>query len=313
MRILGAAVAASLCVAALSACTTNKSIAPITTLPATLEMSVGTVNDGAGTLTGTKATYLNVVSSFRNAVGNSAYQSPGTATLTAPGGSTLYGCGLFSYGQDPGTIVADNGLPHGTYPNANTGLMFGVPPAYNPPDQNFIGYALGFWYFFQSDCATFQIPPAPAGGAYNLQTGVAVNGATVNYTATASLPAAPLVLPNMPVPTFVSDGKGGGTFTITLVSPATEYLIVINNGPLTEVAAVETTTTTATIVGTGSGCLGGGTGVPIPCGTNSAFVIGADYPLVEAGPPANTSVAPTLIGAQGTSDLTISKAKSITE
>jgi hypothetical protein len=47
-------------------------------------------------------------------------------------------------------------------------------------------------------------------------------------------------------------------------------------------------------------------GNPIPCGSFSVFVIGADYPMVEAGPPMNTSVSPSLNGSLGEADITVS-------
>ena len=335
MRNLGAGIVSLLCLVVIAGCTTNKSIAPITTSKATLEMAVGTLNDSQGTLTGTPGTYLNVVSSFRNIFGNSPYQNPGTATLTTPN-TTLFGCGLFSYGQSPTTIV-NNFFTFGpgsgnstTYPNLNTGLVFGLPPSHSPADQNGIGYELGFWYFFASDCQNFQLPPAPAAGNYTASTEVPVNGGNVKYSASATLPNPFLVMPNATgVTTFVTDGKGGGTFTIGnplrvkhggvkphgIVNPATEYLIVVDavvSSGVFQVASVETTNTTATITGTGD-CSTSAGGSPIPCGSFVAYVIEADYPLVEAGPPANTSMKPTLTGTQGTTDLSVSGTAAETE
>jgi hypothetical protein len=45
----------------------------------------------------------------------------------------------------------------------------------------------------------------------------------------------------------------------------------------------------------------------------SAFVIGADYPLVESAPPNNTSATPTIVGAGGTADVTVSSPLSFTQ
>ena len=40
--------------------------------------------------------------------------------------------------------------------------------------------------------------------------------------------------------------------------------------------------------------------------TYGIFLIGADYPLFEAGPPQNTSQTPALVGGAGQADITIS-------
>lgn len=317
MRTLGAAIVGLNCLVAIAGCTTNKSIANITTPRAKLEMSVGTINDSAGTLTGTAGTYLNVVTSFRNVLGNSAYENPGWFSLTGPGGTIIAStpgnpCDqLFSYGLFPDLS------PPCVFDSVGAGLV-GLPPTYNPPSA-IGGYSLGF----------IPTGAAAAGGAYSVTTVVPVNGGNVNYTASATLPASPVVLANATgVTSFTSDGKGGGTFAIgNPLRPrskvhahgnanlATEYLIVIETAGSSGsflVAAVETTSTTATITGTGD-CSTSAGGSPIPCGSNTAYVIDADYPLVEAGPPQNVQTSPTLTGAQGTSDISVSGMTAINE
>jgi len=227
--------------------------------------------------------------------GNSAYGTPGFFSLNGPGGTVIASdptnsCDrLFSYGEFPGCQTDALGSP-----------LWGMPPGYNPPDA-VGGYSLGF----------IQTGAAVTSGSYTVSTVVPVNGTTVTYTASATIPATPVVLPNATgVTSFVSDGKGGGTFTIGnprrvrphgIVNPVTEYLIVVTNtvitsgGPVTStVATMNTTGTSATITGTGTGCPT--SAAPIPCGSNNAYVIDADYPLVEAGPPASTSSNPTLTG-----------------
>jgi hypothetical protein len=282
MRKLGAGIISLLCLVAAAGCTTNRNIAPITTSPATLEMAVGTINDPGGQLGGgggTAGTNLNVVTSFRNVLGNSAYQHPGTPTLTGPGGAIAFVqcASLFSYGQAPGC-----------------NSIVGVPPAYNPPSA-VGGYATGF----------IITNAPPTSGAYSLSNATTVNGGVTTYTATASLPATPTVLPvDGGLVSFTTDNLGGGTFTINQPAGVTESLIVVMNAVSGEVASVETTGTTATITGTGAACPAG-PAVPIPCGAFTVIVIGADYPLVEAGPPANTLPNPTLTGSGGSADLTL--------
>ena len=308
MRTLGAGIIGLLCLVAIAGCTTNKSIANITTPKATLQLAVGTINDSADTL-GIGGTTLNVVTTFRNILGNSAYQNPGSYTLSGPGGVIVAAnpanpCDeLFSYGDFPGCEG-----------DALGEAILGEPPQYLPPNPNG-GYSLGF---IQTGA------PATAGG-YTISTTVPVNGQNVKYTATATLPASPLVLPNATgVVGFTSDGIGGGTFTIGnplrprsharvrprgVVNPVTEYLIVVSNSSVGMVASIETQTTTATIAGTGSS----GNCSPIPCGPNTAYVIEADYPLVESGPPANKQAAPPIVGTNGTADISVSPTFGLTE
>lgn len=311
MRTLVGRIAVLACLVAVAGCTTNKSIANITTSKATLEMAVGTINDSADTL-GIGGTTLNVVTSFRNVLGNSAYENPGNYSLTGPGGSIVAPSGgtscdtgfstdqLFSYGLAPGCVAI---------PGASSVVLnvWGMPPTYTPPDA-VGGYSLGF----------IPTGAAATAGSYTVSTAVPVNGGMPTYSATASLPASPVVLPNATgVTGFVSDGKGGGTFTIGnpsrphgahtkgVINTISEYLIIAVNPFTGTLATVETTNTTATITGTGD-CSSSTGGIPISCGSFSAFVIGADYPMVEDGPPANLSPAPSLVGPKGEDDITIS-------
>lgn len=310
MRIVGLA-----CLVALAGCTTNKSIANITTGAAKLQLAVGTINDSANTL-GLGGTTLNVVSTFRNQFGNSAFEHPGNYSLTGPAGTIVP--------STPGAFC-DQLFGYGDFPGCESDRvesLWGVPPQYNPPNPNG-GYSLGF---IQTGAA------ATAGAPYTLTTVVTVNGANNKYLATATLPNPLAVLPNATgVVTFVSDGVGGGTFTIgnpasprarvrhgkvarpqfvTTATP-TEFLIVVSNAAAGIVATIKTTNTSATITGNGS-CdpnVGGG---PIPCGANAAYVIDADYPLVEDGPPANSQQTPNL-APNGSADISVSGVAAINE
>jgi hypothetical protein len=288
MRNIRFGLLALICAGAVVGCKTDTSPGNITAGPAALEMSVGTLNDSAGTLTGTAGTYVNVVEAFRGQFGNSAFINPGTATLTGPGGLDDDAGQLFAYGQTPGT-----------------NFVGGFPPAYSPASQNASGYATGF--IFPISAATGMVvlpPPPPTPGVYGLTTIVSANGQNQRYGAAATLPAAPTVLPNDTAPSYTSGGAtGGGTFTVTEPAGVTETLVVVYLSGGAEVATAETKTTQAV--------LPAGT---LTLGNNYiAFAIGADYPLVEAGPPANTSLKPTLTGAHGTSDLTVSGTTAFTQ
>lgn len=282
MHKLRAGLLALLCVGIVTGCTTNTSPGTITTGTAVLELAVGTLNDATGNLN-PAGVYLNAVTSFRNNLGASAFINPGSAVLTGPGAISVTLGKLFSYGQFPGT-------------NA----VVGAPPAYNPP-SSIGGYSTGF-------ILTGVTPPA--GGSYTVTTSVPVNGVQQSYSASATLPGAPTVLGAMPTPVYVpAAGTGGGTVTVAPPAGVTETLVVISSGGSVTtsgsvvVATIETTGTTATVP---AGTLTAGTAYTF-------MALGADYPLVEAGPPANTSQSPTLTGAGGTSDLTISGNSTVTQ
>jgi hypothetical protein len=308
MRKISAGLIALVGVGVMAGCTTNNTVGnPRFTTHAKLQLAVGTLNDSSGTLTSVPGTYLNAVSTFRNQFGASAYINPGTSTLALPGGGSATTCGLFSYGQNPAAMVAPFGNPLGFGPMGLYAPIFGVPPAYSPADANGIGYALGYLLFLtagdanNAPCSQFVLPPAATLGAYTLATSVATNGHSISYSATATLGGAPLVLPVEPAPTYVpgAPGTGGGTFTIVKPAGVTESLIaVVDSSSFAELTTVATTTTTAVVpdgtIATGEPCV--------------AFVVGADYPLVESGPPSNTQQTPTITGAGGSADLTVSNA-----
>jgi hypothetical protein len=286
MRKLSASLVALVCVAVMTGCTTNNTVGnPVFTTHAKLVMSVGTFNDAFGGFTGTAGTYQSIVTAFRNQFGNSAYINPGVASLTGPGGAIPLpaGCNqFFVYGQ----VTGCNGV-------------VGMAPAYTPPDAQhpLYQYPTGF----------ILMASAPVAGQYSGTTTVATNGHNLTYSATATLPASPVVLgPDGGVTNFASDGKGGGTFTVA-GAPAgvTEQVVEVASGG-GQVASALVSGTTATVTGTGT-CSGANpVGVPIPCGAFIAIVIGADYPFVEAGPPTSKTNSPTLTGTNPTSDLTAS-------
>jgi hypothetical protein len=310
MRKFSAVLIALVGVGVMAGCTTNKTVGnPIFTTHAKLQLAVGTLNDAFGTLTSVAGTYLNAISTFRNQFGASAFINPGAPTFTLPGGGSANVCGLFSYGQNPSTMIApilNNPPPPispGPGPIGLNAPAFGIPPAYSPPNGDHIGYALGYLLYFDPTCSLYVLPPAATPGAYTLSTTVSTNGKSLPFSATATLGATPTVLPAEGAPTYVSGaaGSGGGTFTITQPAGVTESLIIIASGDNTPdgtnviVASIETSSTTAVVPA--------GTLAP---GAYKAYVIGADYPLFESGPPNNTSETPTIVGAGGTADTTVS-------
>lgn len=265
---------------AASGCTTfgtQTTTAPITTnTNAVLQLAVGTLNNAYGLL-GTSGTFLNVMTSFRNSTGTSAFPSPGDATLTGPSSLDASLGTLWSYGQAAGV--------NGT---------LGEPPAFAP--QNDIGgYSTGY--------ILTSAPDTP--GTYMVSTTVAFDGGSKTFTASASLPNAPTVLPNEPLPTWVTDSRGGGTFTMTNPSGVTESLIFIQAFNGAYVGDVELKSP-ATSVSVPDGTLTVGT-------TYYVFCIGADFPLIESAPPNSHSERPALTGSGGTADITASSYTTFTE
>jgi len=281
MQRLRAGFLALLILGATWGCGTQTSPGDILTGQVFPEMAVGTLNDSAGTIsllaTGTSApgTYANVVTSFRNNLGASAFQDPGKAFVHFPASPALLVGGLFSYGQAPFV----NGV-------------VGQPPAYVPA-SSVGGYATGFIF----------TGVAPTPGTYSWSSTVVVNGQNQPYGASATLPGSPLILGVESAPVYASGGAtGGGTFTVVVPANVTETIVVVSSASGQVATAMTKSTTAALPPGT------------LTFGTSyTAFAIGADYPFVEAGPPASTQPKPTLTGANGTSDLTVSGTTAFTQ
>ena len=261
-------------------CGTQTSPGDIITGQVFPEMAVGTLNDSAGTISALNlgpgpGTYANVVTSFRNNLGASAFQNPGNGYLHFPSAPQLLVGGLFSYGQGP----FGNGV-------------VGQPPAYVPA-STVGGYATGFIFT--------GLPPTP--GTYSWSAIVIVNGQNQPYGATATLAGSPLVLGAEAAPVYASGGaSGGGTFTVAVPANVTETIVVVSSAA-GQVATAMTKSTTAVLP---PGTLTLGTAY-------NAFAIGADYPFVEAGPPASIVQTPKLTGAGGTADLTVSGSTAFTQ
>ncbi|HMD03441.1 MAG TPA: hypothetical protein VKG44_10810, partial [Candidatus Baltobacteraceae bacterium] len=187
------------------------------------------------------------------------------------------------------------------YPNVQTGTY----------PSGFVGFTQGFVYF---DYGTTALPT----GNYTLTVNIpAGNHAPFTTSAVGTLTTA-AGLPAFAAPTFVSDGLGGGAGTVVVPAGCTEVVVDITD---TNVG------TYYTVLVTGSGTqayvlpdnLGPQspkipTSPSIPVGDGySVVAVGADYPLFEAGPPGNTSEKPTIVGANGQADVTISPVVSGTE
>jgi hypothetical protein len=146
---------------------------------------------------------------------------------------------------------------------------------------------------------------------YTLNVLVSQNGVLTPYTASATLPVAPRVLGTWAsAPSCSRNTDGSGSCTLP-AAPAfvTETLVVAENtcfGFDSEVASVETTTTTPTTVSFPVGTFALTCSDFTTSASYQAFAVGADYPLVESGPPTNTQQTPTIAGSTGTANLTFS-------
>jgi hypothetical protein len=169
----------------------------------------------------------------------------------------------------------------------------------------FAGYLPGF--------TVFELPPVA--GGYSLSVNVpAANAKPVTYTASATLTStAPLGAISVAV-TSATGGGMSGTVTIPTGVTETEVFVQdITSGHFYTVLVTGTGTQAWSIPATlgscsGSGCQNGAGATPSFSSMDvySVAAVGYDYPAFEAGPPGNTQQTPTITGANGQADITMS-------
>jgi hypothetical protein len=176
--------------------------------------------------------------------------------------------------------------------------------------NNFAGYLPGF--------TAFEVTPVT--GSYSLKVDVsAANAASTSLTATATL-ASTTALPAVPMPSFTKDGGGGGTVSVNIPAGATETLVFVHDlgyngggqsvyytlGPIsgtgTQTAALGDT------LGPCSGTAGCNAATMMPGDKFEITAISFDYPDFEAIQPISKAQVPTVTGASGQADLSISPA-----
>jgi hypothetical protein len=147
---------------------------------------------------------------------------------------------------------------------------------------------------------------------------IANGGPAITFTAGATLTNT-TPLPAIAAPTFASDGAGGGTITAT-VAPDPRIVetlaYVADNttglhytiGPVTGTGALLFTLPDTLGKCAGSNCQTGSTATPTLNAGDSytIYVVSYDYPMFEASPPGSTSQTPTITGAGGQADLSVS-------
>jgi hypothetical protein len=235
--------------------------------------------------------------------------------------------GAFKYGFAP--YNSDNqGDPYPYGPalfpepfySGNAVPIAGGPPAY--PFFNdgtfisgFVGYSQGF--------TAFETPVVA--GTYSLSVVVpGPNGPAKTFNASATITSvAPL--PTIAAPGFASDGTGGGNLTVTVPADPriVETMIYVVSDPGGNPNNALLYYTIGPLAGTGllAGALpdklGPCSGTGCQSGPNATqslntgdtyqiYAVSYDYPAFEASPPGSTSQSPTIVGAGGQADVSIS-------
>lgn len=174
-----------------------------------------------------------------------------------------------------------------------------------PP--GFAGYSPGFTVFEMT----------PASGQYSLSVNVpAQNAKAVTYNASSTLNAgAVLGATTVAVTGEAANGGLNGTVVVPAGVTETEVFVVdataglyFTIGPLTGTGTLNWALPGNLGPCSGNNCQSGSTPAPSLNSGDSYFVaaVGYDYPAFEAGPPGNTQQKPTITGANGQADLTMS-------
>ncbi|HLI96769.1 MAG TPA: hypothetical protein VKT72_11880 [Candidatus Baltobacteraceae bacterium] len=177
--------------------------------------------------------------------------SPNTSSFGQSGG-------VFAMGLLPSNAVAETGQGYSYQPyaqpfysagDATTTYQFipwGGPPAFDP-DGNGMGERDGLsingvdsfgdpYFLGVGEGITAFDGVTPSSGAYKLSVAISTigNGGAVSTSTiakTAQLNAS-VVLPTLTAPVFTPDGKGGGSFTVSLPAGVTEaYVQIVDFGP----------------------------------------------------------------------------------
>jgi hypothetical protein len=186
----------------------------------------------------------------------------------------------FKYGGSPNSIVGSQNVPAGTA---------GVPEGID----------------------VFESVAPVAGGTYQLSVVIPANTGTVTQTKSVKLTAATCI-PQAATPAFVPDGTGGGTLAFVMPAGATEAFVQITDfgasgaGP----AVYYTIETTASGTLTLPDSIGFG-GTPSTATGDDVVVqaIAFDYDPYGMSPlNSSGNSSPTITGAAGTDDLSVSPA-----
>jgi hypothetical protein len=218
------------------------------------------------------------------------YPIPLYDALDAPTGNT-----------DPNLLIPWGGPPAFKYAGSSTSVV-------GSPDEptGTSGVPLGI--------DVFETITPVAGGSYSLAVAVPANTGTTSQSKSFTLPAV-TILPLATNPTFVPDGTGGGTLAFTMPGGATEALVELidfgapgaSPAPAPVYYTIETTSS-------GTLTLPDDIGPSGAASTSSGDqlveqVLAFDYPAYESAYPNSLgNPSPTILGASGTDDLSLSAA-----
>jgi hypothetical protein len=229
--------------------------------------------------------------------------------------------GVFSYGIQPDNSSTSGGLISGFNPipfyadqdpNCTQSSppgpcpvdeYIGGPPAF-PNFQNgtypsaFLGYSEGF--------TTFLTPPVA--GSYSLQLTIQTsNAGTFHSPVVSSSLARTAGLPGWTgTASIVPAGANGAKISYTPPAGVTEVIVnVIDENTGGEFTAVDANASGSVTFPDNQGP--GATATPTFNNGDPLYVqlLGVDYPAFEAAPPANSALQPTLLGAAGQADITL--------
>jgi hypothetical protein len=260
-----------------------------------------------------------------------------------PRGQKASTTGAFGYGFCP--CNSDSGPQNGTAPlyqafnlpvyGDSEQRFYGGPPSFPNFDPSlqalgFLGYSLGFTDFaVQPVIGTYRlyaaVPPAyttpqnpvPTPGPDGTPTpGPGVLAASAQLTHLTPLPA-------FAIPSFVADGNGGGSVTLTVPQGATEALAIVRavgNSGTGICLQAHTIDAFYTLVAHDAGThtialadnIGPKTGsnqpsaTICPNGSYQVYAVAANYPMYESSYPNNLSQLPVIRGSNGQADVSTS-------
>jgi hypothetical protein len=228
----------------------------------------------------------------------------------APENSTSAGSATYTLYRSPIYFVAPPPAvqPSSLGPLAQNRYVGGPPLYQNVRDgtfpTGFVGYSQGFVSFANVTLAT---------GAYTLSVNIpATNVAPVTKTATGTLTSL-VALPAIPAPVFAHAGTNGGSITYTAPAGTVETIAYVYDSTAgTFFSAISHTAGLNTVTipdNLGAHAFGSPVTPTFTTGDKLAvYVVGFNYGAFEAGPPNNTSTTPTIVGANGQADITMSPA-----
>lgn len=283
-------------------------------------VSTPTITGPAGFVVNATAAQAGV-DSGTNHISGSPQVDPGTAAIPSTFGTAG---GAFAYGITPENYTTSGSASYAVYSqpfyNVTSATVQarayrGGPPLY-PQFRDgtfpsaFLGYTQGWDAFVNVTLAA---------GTYGLSVNVpSANATGITQTASGTLSTV-VPLGAMALPTFNRSGANGGTVAFVAPVGVVESIVYITD-TTTSAHGVQSSSIFYSAMAAGAGpqvvtfpdnigprAFGGPAGPTFITGdTLRVVVVGYNYPAFEASPPGNTSQTPTIVGANGQADITVS-------